>query len=254
MHELSSLMTDNNSRVHSGLKPSKPGATRGVLKDGARTKMLIADREGIFRLGLKKLFSVEDDLRVVAQAEDSFQLLEMAKSFKPDLMVIQDEIALQGDPNPLRRIQREWPSCRVIITGSKLTDTEWERFLNEGVSGVVARSAPPETLVETVRNVTNGGKSIRSPKGGPHQGPIRSQSNTQARPVDTLTSRERTIITCLMQGWRNREIAQHLTITEQTVKNHLRSIYDKVGVSDRLELALYAIHKRMDLPPLDSYT
>ncbi|MEJ2008728.1 MAG: LuxR C-terminal-related transcriptional regulator, partial [Acidobacteriota bacterium] len=55
-------------------------------------------------------------------------------------------------------------------------------------------------------------------------------------------------------GWRNREIAQHLTITEQTVKNHLRSIYDKVGVSDRLELVLYAIHQRLELPPVDSYT
>jgi DNA-binding NarL/FixJ family response regulator len=53
-----------------------------------------------------------------------------------------------------------------------------------------------------------------------------------------------------MQGWRNREIAQHLSITEQTVKNHLRSIYDKVGVSDRLELVLYAIHQKMVLPPV----
>ena len=69
------------------------------------------------------------------------------------------------------------------------------------------------------------------------------------RPADTLTRREKSIVSCLMQGWRNREIAQHLTITEQTVKNHLRTIYDKVGVSDRLELVLYAIHHRMELPP-----
>jgi DNA-binding NarL/FixJ family response regulator len=63
-----------------------------------------------------------------------------------------------------------------------------------------------------------------------------------------LTQREKTIISYLMQGWRNREIAQHLNITEQTVKNHLRSIYDKVGVSDRLELVLYAIHQKLLLP------
>jgi DNA-binding NarL/FixJ family response regulator len=68
------------------------------------------------------------------------------------------------------------------------------------------------------------------------------------RPVETLTQREKTIISHLMQGWRNREIAQHLNITEQTVKNHLRSIYDKVGVSDRLELVLYAIHQKLMLP------
>ena len=70
------------------------------------------------------------------------------------------------------------------------------------------------------------------------------------RPVDTLTHREKTIISYLMQGWRNREISTHLSISEQTVKNHLRTIYDKVGVSDRLELVLYAIHQRMELPPV----
>ena len=70
------------------------------------------------------------------------------------------------------------------------------------------------------------------------------------RPVDTLTFREKTIISYLMQGWRNREISTHLSISEQTVKNHLRTIYDKVGVSDRLELVLYAIHQRMELPPV----
>jgi DNA-binding NarL/FixJ family response regulator len=58
------------------------------------------------------------------------------------------------------------------------------------------------------------------------------------------------VISYLMQGWRNREISTHLSISEQTVKNHLRTIYDKVGVSDRLELVLYAIHQRLELPPV----
>jgi DNA-binding NarL/FixJ family response regulator len=70
------------------------------------------------------------------------------------------------------------------------------------------------------------------------------------RPVDTLTRREKSIIACLVQGWRNRQTALRLRITEQTVKNYLRTIYDKVGVSDRLELVLYAIHQRMELPPV----
>jgi DNA-binding NarL/FixJ family response regulator len=79
---------------------------------------------------------------------------------------------------------------------------------------------------------------------------LETNSARPLRPADTLTRREKTIISYLMQGWRNREVAQHLSISEQTVKNHLRSIYDKVGVSDRLELVLYAIHQRMELPPI----
>ena len=72
------------------------------------------------------------------------------------------------------------------------------------------------------------------------------------RPVDTLTRREKSIICCLMEGWHNREISTHLSISEQTVKNHLRAIYDKVGVSDRLELVLYAIHQRLELPAMQA--
>jgi DNA-binding NarL/FixJ family response regulator len=80
--------------------------------------------------------------------------------------------------------------------------------------------------------------------------PLKGGPGVPLRPVDTLTRREKSIIACLVQGWRNRQVALRLRITEQTVKNYLRTIYDKVGVSDRLELVLYAIHQRMELPPV----
>lgn len=253
--ENTSLMVDTRGPGHSGWKSSASVvAAKGTSKHGVQIKILIADQEGVFRLGLKKLFSVEDDLRVVAQAESSSQLLAMARSFKPDLMVIQDEIVLRGCPSPLEQIHREWPQCRVVVTGSKLTDGDSESLLHEGASGVIDRSAPTGVFLENVRKVIKGGMALYPKQAGQTPGNVRSQTDSKPRPVDTLTRRERTIISCLTQGWRNREIAEHLTITEQTVKNHLRSVYDKVGVSDRLELVLYAIHQRMDLPPLDSYT
>ena len=80
--------------------------------------------------------------------------------------------------------------------------------------------------------------------------PIEARPDNPPRPVDTLTRREKSIISCLMEGWHNRQIGAYLSISEQTVKNHLRSIFDKVGVSDRLELVLYAIHQRLELPAL----
>ena len=81
---------------------------------------------------------------------------------------------------------------------------------------------------------------------------LEERPSSPPRPVDTLTRREKTVISYLMQGWRNREISTHLAISEQTVKNHLRTIYDKVGVSDRLELVLYAIHQRLELPAVQT--
>src|SRR5208337_5554048 len=102
------------------------------------------------------------------------------------------------------------------------------------------------------RRVTAGEKWIPIRK-VPNQAKLPEASSAEPpRPVDTLTRREKTIISYLMQGWRNKEISTHLAISEQTVKNHLRTIYDKVGVSDRLELVLYAIHQRLELPAVQT--
>ncbi len=233
------------------------GSSMSALKttkrqhDKARVKILIADCEGVFRLGLKKLFSVEDDLRVVAQAENASQLLAMAKAFRPDVAIVQQEIALNGSSKLLQQIRSESPRCKVVITCSQLTDTEREELFREGTWGVITRSARPELFVENVRRVVRG-ETIQRQCQEDAPGRNGEPAAHRLRPIDTLTPRERAIISCLTQGWRNRDIAQHLTITEQTVKNHLRSVYDKVGVSDRLELVLYAIHQRLKLPPVNS--
>lgn len=216
-------------------------------------KILIADSEGVFRLGLKKLFSVEDDLRVVAQAGDFPQLIAMARSFRPDVVLVQREIVLNGYQGVLEQIHLESPSCKVIITSSNVTGTEGEDLIRGGVSGIISKSAQPEVFVETVRKVLRG-EVIRLPQNDNGGSLFSEPARHHRRPVDTLTPREKTIISCLTHGWRNRDIADHLTITEQTVKNHLRSIYDKVGVSDRLELVLYAIHQRLELPSIELYS
>lgn len=216
----------------------------------ARAKILIADCEGIFRLGLKKLLSVEDDLRVVAQAEDSAQLVAMAGSFRPDIALVQREMAQNGSRRVLEQIHRAAPSCKVIITLSRVTANEGADLIRDGASGVIPRSAQPDAFVESVRKVLRG-EIIHTPHTNASEGFAHNSNHLRSRPVDTLTPREKTIISCLTQGLRNRDIADHLTITEQTVKNHLRSIYDKIGVSDRLELVLYAIHQRLELPPVN---
>ena len=217
----------------------------------ARAKILIADGEGVFRLGLKKLFSVEDDLRVVAQAENSHQMVAMNRSFRPDLILVQEEIALTGFDRFVERLRFDSPNCRVLVSYSHLAHNQKEKLFHDGVSGVIPRSAQPEYFVEIVRRVLDGDVTD-PPQTENGAAPVNPLNCDHQRPIDTLTAREKTIISCLTQGWRNRDIAAHLRITEQTVKNHLRSIYDKVGVSDRLELVLYAIHRQLELPPLSS--
>lgn len=230
-------------------QPSKIQARKQHNNHRIRSKILIADGEGVFRLGLKRLFSVEDDIRVVAQAEDSLQLLAMARSFRPDVAIVQQEIVLNGRADLFHQIRQDYPTCKVVVTGSQLSEVESRKLLKSGASGVIQRSASPADFVENVRRVIRG-EQIQP--AWQEEGTAAEPGAHRLRPVDTLTPREKTIISCLTQGWRNREIAEHLRITEQTVKNHLRSIYDKVGVSDRLELVLYAIHQRLELPPVNS--
>lgn len=212
-----------------------------------KIRILIADREGVFRLGLKKLFALEDDLRVVAQADDGLQVPELARKFKPDVLLLQAEMVGEGGESLIAHVRRVCREGKVLITASTLAEDEALRYVKMGATGVILKCADPALFVKSVRKVNKG--ELCLPKGqlsppahGPRPHPI--------RPADTLTRREKGIIGCLVQGRRNREIAQHLDITEQTVKNHLRSIFDKVGVSDRLELALYAIHHRLELPPV----
>jgi DNA-binding NarL/FixJ family response regulator len=215
-----------------------------------KIRVLIADREGIFRFGLKKLFAVEDDLRVVGQAHSASQLIELTKSLRPHLYFIQEEIIIEAGGNLLEDIRRESPKCKIVVTSSSIAEEDdGMRFIQSGASGVILRSVEPSLFVKCARKVVWENEIWL-----PRQQVARTTKSAETtasrplRPVDTLTRREKTIISYLMQGWRNREVAQHLSITEQTVKNHLRSVYDKVGVSDRLELVLYAIHQRMELP------
>lgn len=212
-----------------------------------KTRILIADAEGIFRLGLRKLFAVEDDMQVVAQAENGEQIAGLVEKFKPELLFLQAEM-LGGDPAGfIARLRHVWAGGKVIVVTPLSQSEDSERWVKAGVAGVLSRSADPEIFVKSARAVKR--NHLWVPKGkAPHPSAEESGGGGR-RPADTLTRREKSIISCLVQGWRNREIAQNLKISEQTVKNHLRAIYDKVGVSDRLELALYAIHQKLDLPP-----
>ncbi len=198
----------------------RPPALPMGRQPNKKIRILIAEREGVFRLGLKKLFALEDDLRVVAQAESAAQVVGLAEKFNPDLYFIQSEIADEDLGNLLRKLRKGTRPGRILITTSLPPADGGMEYVKRGASGVVPKTADPEIFVKSARKVAQGELWL-----------------SKVPPSPTAPTA------------RNREIARQLTITEQTVKNHLRTIYDKVGVSDRLELVLYSIHHRLELPP-----
>ena len=218
-----------------------------------KIRVLIADREGIFRFGLKELFAVEDDVRVVAQAHSASQVIELTKSLRPHLLFVQSEIVTEAGGNLFTELRKQAPTCKIVVTFSAMpTEEQGIRYVQLGAAGIIMKSVEPSLFVRCARRVVWDDEVWLPHKQVASMAKFVETAAAQPlRPVDTLTQREKTIISYLMQGWRNREIAGHLNITEQTVKNHLRSIYDKVGVSDRLELVLYAIHQKLLLPPVE---
>jgi len=191
-------------------------------------------------------------LRVVAQAATSEQAVSLAERFRPHVLMIQGEITAEPPGDFMEQIRRVSPRSKLVITASALKGEMASSYIEAGAAGAISRSAALSQFVKCVRNAMK------------HKaGPVRAMGAAMVktaeyplkplvRPAATLTQREKAVISCLMQGFPNREISRCLSMAEQTVKNHLRSIFDKVGVSDRLELVLYAIHQKLDIPLIEA--
>lgn len=251
---------DTSSKVSATVGQSTPehhapvaagGSLFPICADDSKPvlRILIADTEGIFRMGLQRLFSSESDLCVVCETDQPGELLSQTAKFQPDVMFVQLEMLGANSHATLENIRREASATKIVVTALAVCEDDALAFMKVGARGVILRTADPALFVKCARKVAENEVWLRKAQVA-QMARMLSERTGANRPVDTLTKREKLVISCLVQGRRNREIAKHLSITEQTVKNHLRSIYDKVGVSDRVELVLYAIHQRLELPPV----
>jgi DNA-binding NarL/FixJ family response regulator len=199
-------------------------------------KIILADSQAIFRAGTAKVLATDDDLRIIAQCADLERLLHAISTFPGSIVLF--AASLRPDMAQLHRMLDAGGSKGVVIA----ENTEMAQvYLQQGFRGVVFRNVTGQALVECVRRVSNGDTWI------PPQLVIPETSDEDVvgtRVRDRLTPKEMRIVALIVQGCKNREIAIRLKTTEQVIKNYLRSIYDKTGVSDRLELALFTIHHR----------
>lgn len=213
-----------------------------------KIQVLIADHEPVFRMGLRRLLAAETDLEVTAEAETTTEALHAARQTRPDVIFIQSELVPPKSMEMITRLRSAAAGCKLVVTAATIKEKEPLRYIRAGASGVILKTLAPALFVKCARKVVENEIWLPKAEVAKLADALGSSPAELPRPADTLTEREKVIVSLLVQGWRNREIAVHLAIKEQTVKNHLRSVYDKVGVSDRLELVLYAIHQRLDLP------
>src|SRR5262252_6144200 len=230
----------------------------GAGEDGGQgqfVRVIVADTQAIFRAGLRKIFALEDDIRVVGQAETLTQTQSAVTKFSADILIF--EAALT--PNPMDAVvelMRQNPQLRVVVVTPGANEELTLELFRRGVHGIVSREVEPELLVECLRKVAAGENWLDSQGVRWVLEAYRNQSSrpSGARPKVQLTPKETLIVSCVTQGMKNKEIALRVGTTEQVVKNYLRKVYDKLGVADRLELALYCLnHHVVDntkVPPL----
>src|SRR6266853_1867761 len=178
-------------------------------------RVLMADDHAIFREGLRKLLDGDEEITIVGEASNGNDCIKMLSKLKPDILLLDLRMPDKDGLAVLEEVNFDQLPTRVVVLTAAEDDRDVVRAMRLGARGVVMKAFS------------------KSSDGGPRrEKPVRSD-------------REKEIVQLVAQGYRNKEIGEKLFISEQTVKNHLHNIFDKLGVSDRLELALYAIHHRL---------
>jgi DNA-binding NarL/FixJ family response regulator len=209
-------------------------------------RVILADSQAIYRVGIRKVFALEDDLRVVAQADSLENLRSAIERFPTDIVLLEGSL-LNGTANAIPELLRIAPDVKLVVQAVAADENQTVELYRRGVRGIVSRSISPDLLVRCIRRIAAGETWIDNQSVSWVIEAYRSQAASLVNPrtQPRLSPKEMAIITCITQGKRNKEIAFQLGTTEQVIKNYLRKIYDKLGVSDRLELALYCLHNKI---------
>jgi len=221
-------------------------------------RIVVADDHPIFRDGLCRLLGLEEDFEVVAQAQDGRQVLEFLQQHEADILLLDLKMPGLDGLATLQRLQIAKNKTRVIVLTASDDKNEFVQAMKLGTSGIVLKQTATELLIKSIRKVHAGEiwldshttaavirQFVANDEAQPVMQSLPPAPPTRERERSPLSQREREIVALVAQGFKNKEMAEKMFISEQTVKNHLHNIFDKLGVSDRLELALYAIHNNL---------
>jgi two-component system nitrate/nitrite response regulator NarL len=212
-------------------------------------RIVIADDHPIFRDGLKKLLEADSHFKVIGEASDGEEAAALTRRLKPDVLLLDLSMPRVPGLDAVQELHDLSESVRIIILTAAIEREQIVKALQLGVRGVVLKESATELLLKSIHCVMGGQfwlgreslsdlvRILRDLRAIPEPG-------EGTRPYN-LTPRELEIVSAIVNGYTNRDIAEELKIAEQTVKHHLSNIFDKLGVSNRLELALFAVNHQI---------
>ena len=214
-----------------------------------KIRILVADDHPIFRDGLRKLLEAEADFRVIGEASDGQEAVKLAHELKPDVLLLDLAMPRQPGLDALRELSAAATPVRTILLTVAIEKAQLVEALQLGARGVVLKETSTELLLKSIRSVVAGqywvGREAVTDLVRVLRDLIPAAGEEAKKKAFGLTPRELEIVSAIVLGYTNKDIARKFTISEDTVKHHLTNIFDKVGVSNRLELALFSIEHRL---------
>jgi DNA-binding NarL/FixJ family response regulator len=209
-----------------------------------RIRIVIADDHPIFRDGLRRLVEYEPSFELAGEASDGVDALEVIAKAKPDILLLDLNMPKLSGIDVLRKLSRARLAMKTIMLTAAIDQPQITEALRLGARGVVMKESATQMLVKSIQCVLDGQYWVGRDNVSGLIAALQKADIPREAPAETyhLTAREREVINAIVEGFTNKEIASRYKISERTVKHHLSNIFDKVGVSNRLELALFSVN------------
>lgn len=212
-------------------------------------RVAVADDHPLYRLGVARLLEPEVDLTMVGEASNGMEAILLLEKFDPDVLLLDMKMPVMDGIEVLNELAKRKLHTRVILMMTNADREKAVRGVRLGARGILFKDADPGLFLKSIRKVYDGEVWIDNPILSQALETLVSKptspAGTSGQRDTRLSNREMEVVRCVAMGLRNKEVADKLGVSEATVKNHLTSIYSKLGVSDRLELILYAIHNKV---------
>ena len=206
-------------------------------------RIILADDHPVVRRGLSQFIAEEEELEVVAECANGEAALLAVERYQPDVLIVDLQMPVLGGLEVLRRLREKDIALPTVVLAGNISDDEVMEAMRLGAKGVVLKEMAPSLLVQCIRKVAAGGLWLEKEAVGRALEKILQQQQSRETVQKVLTAREIEITRMIARGLGNREIGEKLFISEGTVKTHLHTIYEKLGLKSRLQLANYAQEK-----------